>query len=158
MHTAKTLGWAGGGDPTFDGFQPPKVLWGRSRPSRRKRDRVFAACRSRRMQFVMQDVIQNQQGGRKTQHGNHQGTTQTTKIGDSPGPCRRISENATRPICEVHRFNSVICHHGGAESPVQTRRRIQSLARPTARQRKDSRTKGRRSQRDRVTRMKGAPT
>jgi len=34
----------GGSDPTFDGFQPPKSKWGRSRPSRRKRDHVFAAC------------------------------------------------------------------------------------------------------------------
>ncbi len=32
----------GGSDPTFDGLQPPKVLWDRSRPSRRKRDRVLA--------------------------------------------------------------------------------------------------------------------
>src|SRR5439155_10224702 len=51
----------GGSDPTFDGFQPPKVLWGRSRPSRRKRDRVLPACRSRRMQVVIQGVRQNQQ-------------------------------------------------------------------------------------------------
>jgi len=34
----------GGSDPTVDGLQPPKPKWGRSRPSRRKRDRVLAAC------------------------------------------------------------------------------------------------------------------
>ena len=37
----------GGSDPAFDGFQPPKAKWGRSRPSRRKRDRVCAACMQR---------------------------------------------------------------------------------------------------------------
>jgi len=47
----------GGSDPTFDGFQPPKVLWGRSRPSRLLRDRVLPACRSRRMQSVMHFVV-----------------------------------------------------------------------------------------------------
>jgi len=35
------LGWS---DPTFDGFQPPKVLWGRSSPSPRNGDRVLPAC------------------------------------------------------------------------------------------------------------------
>jgi hypothetical protein len=50
----------GGSDPTFDGLQPPKPKWGRSRPSRRKRDRVLAACRNRRMQDAMQDVRQGQ--------------------------------------------------------------------------------------------------
>jgi hypothetical protein len=34
----------GGSDPTFDGFQPPKPKWGRSRPSPDNGDRVFAAC------------------------------------------------------------------------------------------------------------------
>jgi len=57
MNAGKTLGWAGRKDPTFDGFQPPKVLRGRSRPSRRKRDRVLPACRSRRMQPVMRFVV-----------------------------------------------------------------------------------------------------
>jgi len=45
-------------DPTFDGFQPPKVPWGRSRPSRSKRDRVLTACTNRGMQVVMQNVRQ----------------------------------------------------------------------------------------------------
>jgi hypothetical protein len=48
----------GGSDPTFDGFQPPKVSWGRSRPSRRKRDRVLPASRNRRIQSAMQGVRQ----------------------------------------------------------------------------------------------------
>jgi hypothetical protein len=43
MHAGKTLGWAGA-TPLFDGFQPPKVLWGRSRPSPRNGDRVLSAC------------------------------------------------------------------------------------------------------------------
>jgi hypothetical protein len=33
--------------PHFDGFQPPKPKWSRSRLSRRKRDRVLAACMQR---------------------------------------------------------------------------------------------------------------
>jgi hypothetical protein len=37
----------GGSDPTFDGFQPPKPKWGRSRPSPNNGDRVFAACMQR---------------------------------------------------------------------------------------------------------------
>jgi hypothetical protein len=109
----------GENDPTFDGFQPPKSSWGRSRPSRRKRDRVLAACRSRRRQAVVHDVRQNQLGGREGQHGNHQGTTQTTKVGDSSGSCRRVSERTARSVCEVHRLHSVIRHHGGAESPFK---------------------------------------
>jgi len=49
---------SGGSDPTLDGFQPPKVLWGRSRPSLRKGESVLAAWKSRRMQGVLQDVRQ----------------------------------------------------------------------------------------------------
>ncbi len=37
----------GGSDPTFDGFQPPKSKWDRSRPSPDNGDRVFAACMQR---------------------------------------------------------------------------------------------------------------
>jgi hypothetical protein len=37
----------GGSDPDFDGFQPPKVHSGRSRPPRAARGRVFAACMQR---------------------------------------------------------------------------------------------------------------
>jgi len=57
MHAGKTLGWAGG-DPTFGGFQPPKISWDRSRPPRAARGRVLAARRSRSKQFVMQAVMQ----------------------------------------------------------------------------------------------------
>jgi len=86
MHAAKTLGWAGA-TPLLTAFSRPKVRWGRSRPPRATRGRVLAACRSRRMRGVMQDVRQGQRGGEGTQHGNHQGTTQTTKVGDSSGSC-----------------------------------------------------------------------
>jgi hypothetical protein len=41
----------GGSDPTFDGFQPPKPKWGRSRPPRAARGRVFAACLQRGKQI-----------------------------------------------------------------------------------------------------------
>jgi hypothetical protein len=61
----------GGSDPTFDGFQPPNPKWGRSRPSRRKRDRVLAACRNRRTQGVTQNVRQSRRGGDERQHANH---------------------------------------------------------------------------------------
>jgi len=84
----------GGSDPTFGGFQPPKPKWGRSRPSRRKRDRVLAACRKPRMQGVRQNVRQSQRGGRDEQHGDHQGTTQTTKVGDGSSASRGVRENA----------------------------------------------------------------
>ncbi len=33
----------GGSDPILDGFQPPKVRWGRSRPSPSNGDRVLPA-------------------------------------------------------------------------------------------------------------------
>ena len=59
MHAAKTLGWAGA-TPLLGDFSRPKGAWGRSRPSRRKRDRVLAACKSRNRQFVMQDVMQHE--------------------------------------------------------------------------------------------------
>ena len=47
----------GGSDPTFGGFQPPKISWDRSRPPRTARGRVLAACRSWSEQFVMQVVM-----------------------------------------------------------------------------------------------------
>ena len=59
MHAAKTLGWAGA-TPLLGAFSRPKGSWGRSRPSRRKRDRVLAACRSRRMQVVMRDLMDHE--------------------------------------------------------------------------------------------------
>jgi predicted transcriptional regulator len=42
----------------LDGLQLLRVLWGRSSLPRRKRERVLAACKSRRMQVVMQNVRQ----------------------------------------------------------------------------------------------------
>jgi hypothetical protein len=56
---------SGGSDPTFDGFQPPKVLLGRSRPSRKKRDRVLAACKLEPMKVRMR-VLLNGSTGRRT--------------------------------------------------------------------------------------------
>jgi hypothetical protein len=56
---------SGGSDPTFDGFQPPKVLLGRSRPSRRKRDRVLAACKLEPMKVRMR-ILLNGSTGRGT--------------------------------------------------------------------------------------------
>jgi hypothetical protein len=50
----------GGSDPTFDGFQPPKISWDRSRPSRRKRDRVLTARRSRTIQVVLRKVMSHE--------------------------------------------------------------------------------------------------
>jgi hypothetical protein len=43
MHAGKTLGWAGA-TPLLTAFSRPKVLWGRSRSSRRRRERVLPAC------------------------------------------------------------------------------------------------------------------
>src|SRR5882762_2256382 len=109
----------GGSDPTFSAFSRPKSSWGRSRPSRRKRDRVLPACRSRKMQAVTQDVRQNQPGKGEGNYGNRQGTTQTTKVGGGSGSGRRVGERTARSVCEVHRLHTVLRHHGGAEGPVQ---------------------------------------
>src|SRR5215472_9571118 len=57
----------GGSDPGMDGFQPPKSLWGRSRPSRSKRDRVVLTCIHGSKQFVMQAVM-NPTGGKEKKH------------------------------------------------------------------------------------------
>ena len=51
----------------MDGFQPPKSLWGRSRPSRSKRDRVVPTCIHGSKQFVMQAVV-NSTGGKERKH------------------------------------------------------------------------------------------
>ena len=51
---------SGGSDPTFWRSVRPKVAWGRYRPSPRKRDRVMASCRSRRMQVVMRNVMDHE--------------------------------------------------------------------------------------------------
>jgi hypothetical protein len=52
----------GGSDPTLCGFQPPKMPWDRSRPSRSLRDRVLAACKSWSKHFVMRAVIHLERG------------------------------------------------------------------------------------------------
>jgi hypothetical protein len=44
--------------PHFLAVKPPKISWGHSRPSRRKRDRVLAACRRQSKHFVMQAAMQ----------------------------------------------------------------------------------------------------
>ena len=46
--------------PRFLAVSPPKSSWGHSRPSRRKRDRVLAADRSRNIHFVMQSVVHHE--------------------------------------------------------------------------------------------------
>ena len=48
----------GGSAPAFDGFQPPKAKWGRSRPSPENGDRVFAACiqRCKHTDYVVETV------------------------------------------------------------------------------------------------------
>src|SRR6266576_1135414 len=108
--------------------------------------------------FVRQYVTQNCKGGANRKHGNHQGTTQTTKISDDPGASGGVGENAARSICRIHRLHSVLRHCGGSESLVQTRRRVQSLVRAT-RQGPESRTDPRRgSHKDRMTNMKSRPT
>src|SRR5438477_6595329 len=47
---------------------------------------VLAAQEKGIRNYVRQNVRQNHKGGTKGKHGNHQGTTQTTKISDGPGP------------------------------------------------------------------------
>src|SRR5580693_7587490 len=85
--------------------------------------------------FVRQDVRQNRKGGTKRKHGNHQGTTQATKVSDDPGTSRGVSENPARSICEIHRLHSVLRYYRSSKNLVQARRRVQNLARP-ARQRR----------------------
>jgi hypothetical protein len=55
--------------------------------------RVLAAQEKGIRNYVRQNVRQNQKGGTKGKHGNHQGTTQTTKISDSPGPSGGVGED-----------------------------------------------------------------
>src|SRR5216683_7999516 len=52
--------------------------------------RVLAAQEKGIRSFVTQRVRQNRKGGTKRKHGNHQGTTQATKISDDPGASRRV--------------------------------------------------------------------
>ena len=93
--------------------------------------RVLAARRGSSNGVVRQPVIQNRKGGIKRKHGNHQSTTQTTEDGNDPGPSRGVGEGTARSVCRVHRLLYVICHHRGAETSVQARRRVQALGRPT---------------------------
>ncbi len=83
---------------------------------------VFWPRRKRAIgEFVRQHVRQDCKGGTKRKRGNHQGTTQTTKIGDDPGTSGGVGENAARSICKIHRLHSVLRHYRGSESPIQTR-------------------------------------
>src|SRR6266550_4570753 len=97
--------------------------------------RVLAARRRSSNGFVRQDVRQNRKGGTKKKHGNHQGTTQTTKISDDTGPSRGVGENPARSIRKIHRLHSVLRYYRSSKNLVQARRRVQNLARP-ARQRR----------------------
>ena len=90
--------------------------------------------------FVRQDVRQNRKGGTKRKNGNHQGTTQATKVSDDPGPSRRVGKDTARSVCRVHRLIYVIRHHRSTETSFQARRRVQSLARPTHEQRQPRET------------------
>src|SRR5713226_1768397 len=64
--------------------------------------RVLSAQKKGIRNFVRQDVKQNRRGGTEGTHGNHQGTTQATKISDDPGASRGVRERTPRPVCEVH--------------------------------------------------------
>jgi hypothetical protein len=80
--------------------------------------RVLAAHEEGIGEGVGQDVRQNRRGGIEREHGNHQGTTQATEVGDDTSAGRGVGENAARSIRKIHRFHSVIRHRGGAESSV----------------------------------------
>ncbi len=47
--------------------------------------RVLAAQEKGISDFVRQHVRRDRKGGTKRKHGNHQGTTQATKVSDDPG-------------------------------------------------------------------------
>src|SRR6266446_1188425 len=84
--------------------------------------RVLAAQEKGIRNFVRQNVRQNRKGGTKRKHGNHQGTTQATKVSDDPGASGGVGENTARSIRKIHRLHSVLRHYGGSESSFQTRR------------------------------------
>jgi hypothetical protein len=56
----KKITKTGGSDPTFSASSRPKSRWGRSRPPRAARGRVWAACRNRIKHFVMQVVMHHE--------------------------------------------------------------------------------------------------
>src|SRR6266404_8932279 len=58
--------------------------------------RVLAAQEKGIRNFVRQNVRQNRKVGTKRKHGNHQGTTQATKVSDDPSASRGVGENAAR--------------------------------------------------------------
>src|SRR5260370_29651884 len=51
----------GGSDPTFGGFQPPKISWDRSRTPRTARCRVLPACIQRSNRTLMRNANNSEQ-------------------------------------------------------------------------------------------------
>src|SRR5690348_706548 len=91
LHAGKTLRWAGA-TPLRTAFSRPKICGVAPARPEQLGAMFLPACRGRRMQVVMQDVRQNQRGKGEGNYGNHQGTTQTTKVGDGSGSRRRVGE------------------------------------------------------------------
>ena len=108
--------------------------------------RVLAARRGSSDGVVRQPVIQNRKGGSEKTDGDHQSTTQATQGSNDPGSGRGIHKVSTRQLREVHRLLYVIRHHRGSKTPVQARRRVQDLARPTIQKRQLRTTRRRRLQ------------
>src|SRR6266403_5001442 len=62
---------------------------------------VLAAQEKGIRNFVRQHVRQNRKGGTRRKHGDHQGTTEATKVSHDPGASRGVSENTARSICKI---------------------------------------------------------
>jgi len=76
--------------------------------------RVLAAQDEGIGEVVRPDVRRNRKGGTKRKHGDHQGTTEATKVSHDPGARRGVSENTARSVRKIHRLHSVLRHHGGS--------------------------------------------
>src|ERR1700676_5267381 len=139
----------GGSDPTapLNRGPVPAGFGGHSRLKLlRKSQLVFWPRGGSSNGVVRQPVVQNCKGGIKRKNGNHQSTTQTTEDNHDPGSSRRVGEGTARSVCRVHRLLYVLRHHRSSETSLQTRRRVQNLARPTHQRRRPQETRRRRPQ------------
>src|SRR6266481_5791006 len=57
------------------------------------RSSCFGRAREGNQKLCKTECKTNHKGGTKGKHGNHQGTTQTTKISDGPGPSGGVGED-----------------------------------------------------------------
>jgi predicted transcriptional regulator len=113
--------------------------------------RVLAAQDEGIGEVVRQDIRQNRKGGTTRKHGNHQGTTQTTEVGDGSGP---VEESVKEQLDMYAKFIDSTPSYVITEALKVLFKRddeFKSWLRPTAKQWKSPSAYGRRTHRDRVT-------